>query len=833
MRAASLILTLLCPPAFAQQVPARSFFTLPSSNGFGAVMVDARTAKVVHFREHLAATEEPQLDAQGHELWSGTQFQVVPTRGLLFDAYFGVRAAGQQRWLTSTPVDASGYATAPPSPRAGSGVITLTQHALGLTLTTSVFAPRTLEHAAFAMILCAKNEGATPVAQVSVFSLQNLHLGYGRPGVMTPLTTNGETLLVSPANDVFERAFAGVVGTRPLGTARVTAWNAASPQNQNGFSTVQHTSGDFTAVSGNLGVADDWVSGLQFDLGSLAPGAEQCVGSVSAHHGDPFADATVAAWLESYVGTSSARALLDAELASWSSFQQGLHLPATLSTDEEATARQSAVVLAMAQVREHEAYLREFLTRDGEPRFTRFHAADGGTTLPAAIQHRGQGAMLASLPPGEWTYTWVRDGALASVALAELGLTTQARESLRFVLDAEGGRFRAWSELTPYALPPYVVSLTRYQGFGVEETDFNGFGPNLEFDGLGLVLWALREHERRTQDTTLVDARWNDIATKIADPLVALIDPGTGLLRPDSSIWETHWNGRQRAWTYTNLTAARGLCDAAALATRQADGARAMRYRAAGLALRAAIATRLTDAAGALVSNAEERATGSGFFDAAVLEGLAQGLFRPEGRISTATLDAMERELRVGAGPGFARNDDRSDHAGQADTSPWGSEYDSAEWSYIDLRAVNALRAAGRVARADEVLSWVTRQANANAELIPETWDETTGAWKFNAPMVGFGAGAYVLALAQRASGTPEAACGAFEVEVEVVVPDAGVPVDAGTRVTPDAGPAADAGSTPAPKPAGCGCSTDAAATCFLLAALLRRQRVGAAKLSP
>jgi hypothetical protein len=54
-------------------------------------------------------------------------------------------------------------------------------------------------------------------------------------------------------------------------------------------------------------------------------------------------------------------------------------------------------------------------------------------------------------------------------------------------------------------MPPYQISLVRYHGFGVEETDFNDFGPNLEFDGFGLFLWALREYEQLTGDTSLAD----------------------------------------------------------------------------------------------------------------------------------------------------------------------------------------------------------------------------------------------------------------------------------------------------------------------------------------
>lgn len=836
--------------ALAQSSPSRSFFSLSSSNGHGAVMVDARAGKAVHFREHLAATEEPQLDAMGHEVWVGNQPQVVKSRDLLFDAYFGVRASGAQQWLTAPP-DGSGYAAPSAAWPAGSGVVHWRHdRALGLEATTFVFAPRELPHASFVMALRLRNTGSAAVTGVSAFSLHNLHLGFGRPGVMQEVGANGERINVTSALDMEERGFAGVVVARPLGpVARASAWNGTTPPAENGFRVVEQGGvGDLAARTGDLGVADDWAGAFQFDVGTLAPGQERWVGVAFAHVGDPFGAGTVRGWLDAWQGARDARTLVEAELAAWAAFQQGLAVPAGLTSEEEAVARQSAVVLAMAQVREREAYLREVLSRDGEPRWSRF--TDGGTPLPGVVAHRGAGAVLASLPPGEWTYAWIRDGAYAAAAMATLGLVQESRDALRFYLDAEGGRFQGWSELSGYGLPPYVVSLTRYLGFGVEETDFNDFGPNLEFDGFGLFLWALRQHELRTGDTSLADERWEQVATRIAEPLVALVDPTTGLVRRDSSIWETHWNGRQRSWTYTSLTAARGLCDAAALAERRHDGARAMRYRQAGEALRRAIARQLTDATGVLASNREELESGEGYFDAAVFDALALGLFEPGGRIGRATTAALESRLRVAAGPGWSRSDDRRDHAGRADLSPWGSEYDSAEWVITDLRGAMVLRAQGQAARADQILGWITAQASANAGVIPETFDEATGAWKFNAPMVGFGAGAYVLALAQRGLGAPEPACGSAFPEGP---PDGGLdpgPVDAGAPGGRDGGgpaatPAADGGAVavgmdggadgggagplpPAP-PAGCGCGASAVASGWAWLALVglatRRQR--------
>lgn len=809
-----LVSTLLPALALAQAVPPRSFFSLSSSNGHGAVMVDARAAKVVHFREHLPATEEPQLDGMGREVWLGNQPQMVKTRDVLFDAYFGLRAGGQQRWLTSAPTT-SGYLTAPPSPRSGSGIVTWEQPGvLGLDTSTFVFAPRALPHAAFVMALRVRNGGSQAVPGVSVFSLHNFHLGFGRPGVMQELGVTGETVAVKPNRDVEERAFAGAVVARPVGpTPRVAAWNQASGASENGFQVVAQSMGDLANRSGDLGVGDDWASAFQFDLGDVPAGGERWVAVVVAHHGDPFAAATAQAWLDAYVGSQTAQQLVDGERAAWATFQQGLRVPSGLSMDEEAVLRQSAVVLEMAQVKAREAFLRDVLTRDGEPRRSRFQTVDGGA-LPGVVRHRGFGAVLASLPPGEWTYSWIRDGAYAVAAMAALGLTEQSRDALRFYLDAEGGRFKDWNELSTYNLPPYVISLTRYVGFGVEETDFNDFGPNLEFDGFGLFLWALRRHELETQDTTLTDTRWNDIATKVADPLVALVDPSTGLIRKDSSIWETHWNGRERAWTYTSLTAARGLCDAAAIAQRKGDTQRATRYRDAALSLRRAIAQRLTDGSGALASNLEELQSGRDYFDAAVFDALAMGLFDPAGRIGRATTAGLDR-LRVTAGPGWSRNDDRRDHQGRTDLSPWGSEYDSAEWVLTDVRGSMVYRAQGQTARADALLGWIRGHAVANADLIPETFDETSGAWKFNAPMVGFGAGVWVLALAQRGGAAIEPACGAF---FDEGAGDGGVTsTDAGQGGGAAGGGAAGGGSSGGSNardggpgmtkpPSGCGC---------------------------
>ena len=783
----------------AAEVPVtRTVKELPASNGHGAILLDLEKARVTQFREHLFATEEPVVDANLNDVWANGQPASVHTRDLAFDAYFGLRANGAQAWLTSDPVDrdASGYAAYAPGARGGTGIAVLIQKRGDLEVTQYFYCPAGLERASFAMVARVKNVGAVPASSVQLFSLHNFHLGFGRPGVRQDIGENGETAsFLASTGALAERGFAGVVVAHPLGqVAHHAASYAAAPVDQNLYERVGKGGAlDLADLNGEAPTHDGTITGFQLALGDVAAGGEAWGGVVFAHHGDPFAGPMLAAEVAAWVGGRGPKDVVSAEISGWNVFQSGLTLPSALTTEDETLVRQSAAMLAMAQVRESHAYLREWLASDFEVRNTRFGAALDGpvAALPARVAHRGHGAVLASLPPGEWTVSWIRDGAYAASAMATLGMHAQAKDALAFYLGAEAGRFQGYRELAAYAMPPYQISLVRYLGFGVEETDFNEFGPNLELDGFGLFLWALANYTRESGDVAFAKERWAEVSETVADVIVKLVDPATGLMRRDSSIWETHWNGRERAWTYTNVTAARGLCDAAVLAEAAGDLERASSYRAAGIALRAAIARKLTDADGALASNAEELAGQRGYADAAVLDALAMGLFDPQGRIHKATLAHLD-SLRVPAGAGWARNDDRFDHQGAEDLSPWGSEYDSGEWVIVDLRGSVAVRLGGDVERSDRLADWVRDQALANYLEIGEVFDEGNGRYKFNSPMIGFGAGAYVLAMAAR-SAAADPACGAY--------------FDEGTGGAGGAGGAGGgAGAGAGDEPSGCAC---------------------------
>jgi GH15 family glucan-1,4-alpha-glucosidase len=295
------------------------------------------------------------------------------------------------------------------------------------------------------------------------------------------------------------------------------------------------------------------------------------------------------------------------------------------------------------------------------------------------------------------------------------------------------------------------VSVCRYYGKGKEESDVNADGPNIEFDGFGLFLWALSEYLGQGGDVALLDTYWTTIRDQVGNVLAGLTEGATGLIKADSSIWEVHWNGKQKRYTYTTLTAAHGLCLAAALARSRGETTVADAWAAAGLALRDALRTRSVDGGKVLASSYEELQAGAGYHDVASVEAVAFRLFKADGAVAAATLASFDAALKVASGRGYFRNDD-------------GGWYDAQEWVWADLRVASAQRRAGATAAADRLVGWIGAQALANYGMVAELHHPTTGDYEGEVPMVGYGAGAYQVALLDReAPQSTAAVCGGWE----------------------------------------------------------------------
>jgi GH15 family glucan-1,4-alpha-glucosidase len=673
---------LLAAPVSRAASPHPSYSTLSFSNGHGAATYDVAKARIVSLRDHLYARKNA----------------TETTVNLCYDTYFGARDGGKNVWLGETQVGSAGYLP-------GSGIAKVVQSHGALTIEQYFFSPFGLE--APALVMIAKVQASATLTDAALFSIHNFHLGGGPSG------TSGEQIDYDAAKTSYRE--------RGTTTSRLVLFRSLTPPSKHGASPLNpyglvQAGGKLTDVQSS-GVLDDAVSGFQWDLG-LKAGESTWVG-VAIAAGRTSEEASLTAALEAYLKGRTPQQLLDDELKAWDAWHASDLIPAGISNDERAVYQQALAILRMGQVRE----------------------ANAGGATPF-------GQIVASLPPGQWNISWVRDAAYAIAALARSGHPTEARDGLLFMLRGKAGVYVCCDQKGgPYVGVPYLISVTRYHGDGTEESDSNQDGPNVEFDNFGLFLWAAGETVARmgpSEASAFLSSEYAALRG-VAELLIGLLEPSTGLLRADSSIWEHHWeNGKRRHHTYSNLMAVVGLRAAAKLATQHGQTADAAKHGKAADALAAAIESKLVDPqTSILASDLESLGLGpNGYMDAAGVEAFLHEVLPRKGKLADATLAAYDAHLRTAAGPGYKRNDD-------------GDTYDEREWLMIDLRiaALRALR--GEPAQAKVLFDWVTAMARANHDLIPELLDQSTADYAGEIPMVGFGAGAYVLGLLDRASATP------------------------------------------------------------------------------
>jgi hypothetical protein len=379
-------------------------------------------------------------------------------------------------------------------------------------------------------------------------------------------------------------------------------------------------------------------------------------------------------------------------------------IPKALTPQEKDLFEQSIAVLKMAQVAQYEP------------------------------SPKSRGQILASLPPGIWNISWVRDASYSIMALSRLGLFEEAKQGLEFMLAADAGRYSHYfhTDGKDYGVgTEYQMSICRYFGNGKEETDFNSDGPNIELDGFGLFLTAFSDYVRRSGDAALLKQHGNLIAEKVADPIVLSIRENH-LVRQDSGPWERHLPGKQYA--YTSIACAKGLRDFGELSSELSIPGRA-KYIEASEQLMDGIRRHLVVGGRYLKGNAGGMDPDEyEYYDSATFEAFGFGLLGDRDLFSSH-LKAYEKRLRtMRGGRGFCRVNG-------------GDAYDRSEWVFLDLRIASAMVRFGEKAGARKLLDWVTAQSSLNFNLIAELYGEKTAAYEGAVPMAGFGAGAYVLAL--------------------------------------------------------------------------------------
>lgn len=363
----------------------------------------------------------------------------------------------------------------------------------------------------------------------------------------------------------------------------------------------------------------------------------------------------------------------------------------------------------------------------------------------------GNGLIVACLPDGVFFTPWVRDMAYAAVAFARMGHRDEARAALLAYFNAQPtGKMR-----DEIAGADYQISVVRYFGDGSEEPFFTMEGStNIEFDDWGLALWVLGEYMRQYDDSALLATAtyrgklYESARDYVVKPLLANLEKyGDGLIvAADTSIWEERQKDKKH-FAFSTAVAIAGLRRFAEISRRAGDES-----------------TR-TDVLNhvALLEK--------GFKAAFVRGGTLRGTLEPgikndpdgallaivnfgvvtDPAVVRDTVDRMEL-LKVASG-GYRRV--RSTYT---DPSIYEFWYERQEFLFVDFSLAEVYLRLGRHSEADAMLQRIVGKSAADHNIIPEMYvavpcrlfpgeiGDPTGA----TPMVGYGAGVYILHLLER-----------------------------------------------------------------------------------
>lgn len=344
-----------------------------------------------------------------------------------------------------------------------------------------------------------------------------------------------------------------------------------------------------------------------------------------------------------------------------------------------------------------------------------------------------RGQIIASLRPGNWNIGWLRDGTYAIMALSKAGWYAEAKDALEFFLKANCGYYEhyTWTDGKDHGVgTPYKLSVCRYFGIGKEESDFNDFGPNIELDGFGLFLTAFVDYIRKSGDQQMLDKYRELISSQIADPILTFIEDDN-LIRKESGPWEQHLPGRKQA--FTSIVNAAGLREYAQLLNDNGFPG-GLEYLAASNRLVKGIQDNLV-VENAYIKGFKEATDPkqTDYFDGGTIEAFTQGLYLDK-KFFDSHFKKYSEALRITPERGFSR----------LNNPDW---YTIAEWPFLDMRIVVALYNLGRKAEAMQLMDSITAYASLNFNYIAELYDHEDENYGGAIPMLGYGAGAYILTM--------------------------------------------------------------------------------------
>ncbi len=680
----------------------RTWFQMPIGNGHGFQVFDRNQGKINVFLEHPYLYLAPSTN----EIPRGREIEGVIRRNLAYDLYFGATVDQSSTWFDhlNQPENQAEYDRQ-------NGVIHLKTKKGVVDFEIYYTSPFGYEDNALIMLIKATSPIDT---EISLYAKANMKLGFNRPQPNDEQESivyeNGVAIETGPGGgQMIYRSIGGVdeVGCGLDWTMNQTLVNENRLLNgTSADQTLRCQSNDQVFVpKKNLrlvaGQSQWWGQAILFL--NNTPNHPQA----DLFKDERNIDQINAQW-DGFMGNTEAKDLIENIHREWEAWRKN-HYPQQLSESEIKLWRQSETVLRMGQVREKNQ-----------------------------VNRKNHGMILAALPTGQWQTGWLRDGAYSTVALSVTGHFDEGKKGLNFFLNAPTGVF-------PQLLNgDYRLSSCRYFGNGMEEADGNFAGPNLETDGWGLVLWAAVTYLKQSCDLAWLDEITEngdsvyEALLKITDDIVRNIDATTGLAGEDCSIWEVHWDFRQK-FAYTSITQARGLLDIANVIRLKGDTDRADRIQSLGENMVNAIKSYLVHPTYQSIASHQNVANAEIHIDGSVVEAFNFGLIDITDPVYLGTLNQFYR-LRTNYG-GYRRLDPALSLVGERNAN----EYDLSEWVYLNLRIGDAWRKVGNIQRAEEVLSLVTNKALANDLLIPELYHPDTGVYAGVIPMVGYGAGMWQL----------------------------------------------------------------------------------------
>jgi GH15 family glucan-1,4-alpha-glucosidase len=303
----------------------------------------------------------------------------------------------------------------------------------------------------------------------------------------------------------------------------------------------------------------------------------------------------------------------------------------------------------------------------------------------------------------------------------------------------------------------YQVSVVRYFGDGSEEPFFTEEGStNIEFDDWGEVLWVLGQYLQKYDDPALLRIStyrgplYESARDYIVKPLLANLEPYQQgqIVAADTSIWEERQKDKKH-FAFSTAAAIVGLQNFAAIAQRVGDETtRAEVLKRVDLLQRGFDAAFVRD--GKLRGTLEEGVKND--IDGALLPIIHFGVVTDPALVR-GTVNRMEL-LKVASG-GYRRV--RSTYTDPAIFEYW---YERQEFLFVDISLAEVYRSLRRNADADVMIARLVAKADADHNIIPEMYvsvpctlfpgeiGDPTGA----RPMVGYGAGAFILDLLDRES---------------------------------------------------------------------------------